>query len=125
MPGAISVVARPRQRLRVPVGLIVTATLSTVATVVLIGLVAVPAGPVVCPAIMPPPTNCMPSYREGTAIVITVVALALYVATVVIAFTVGRRRPAIVTGGIILLAIVLLGAWPLIRVLPGFPLSWV
>jgi hypothetical protein len=64
----------------------------------------------------------MPSYREGTAIVITVVAVALYVATIVIAFTVGRQRPALVTAGIVLLGIMLLAAWPVTGLLPGFPL---
>ena len=120
MSGVASAGAAPRQRSRVPIGQIAIATLIAVATVVVIWLVAVPAGPVVCPAIMPPPTNCMPSYREGTAIAITAVTI-----TVVIAFTVGRRRPALVTAGIVVLGIVFLAAWPLIGLLPGFPLSGV
>lgn len=125
MSGAASVGVAPRQRSGVPVGQIVIATLIAVAAVVVIWLVAVPAGPVVCPAIMPSPTNCMASFREGTAVVITVVTLAVYVATVVIAFTVGRRRPALVTAGIVVLGIMLLAAWPLIGLLPGFPLPGV
>ncbi|WP_299086746.1 hypothetical protein [uncultured Microbacterium sp.] len=125
MSGPVSIGAKPRQRSRVPVGLIVTATLLTVATLAVIWLVAVPVGPVVCPAIMPPPTNCMPSYREGTAIVITAASLVIYIATVVAAFTVGRQRPATVMAGIVLLGIMLLGAWPLIGLLPGFPTSLV
>jgi hypothetical protein len=106
----------------VPIGQIVMATILAAAVVAVVWFVAVPAGPVVCPAIMPPPTNCMFSYREGTAVVLTIVTLAVYVATLVIALTVGRRRPVIVTAGIVVLVVVLLGAWPLIGLLPGFSL---
>ncbi len=99
------------------------ATVLTAATLALAWFVAVPIGPVVCPAIMPPPTNCMSSYREGTAVVISTVTLVVYAATALLAFTVGRRRPAIVTAGIVVLALVLLATWPLIGVLPGSPVA--
>ncbi len=113
----------PRQRSPMRVGQIVIATLVVIATLGLTWFVAVPAGPVVCPAIMPPPTNCMSSYREGTAVVLTVVSVAVYTATVVIALTVGRRRPVLTTEGIVMLGVLLLVAWPIIGLLPGFPLS--
>lgn len=68
-------------------------------------------------------TNCMPSYREGTAVVLTVVSVAVYMATVIIALTIGRHRACLTTTGIVMLGLLLLAAWPVTGLLPGFPLS--
>lgn len=86
-------------------------------------MIAVPVGPVACPAIMPPPTNCLASYREGTAIVLSVLDVAVSVTTILVASTAGRRRPALVKAGIVVLGLMLLAVWPAIGWLPGFPLS--
>lgn len=123
MSGATRVGATPHQRSQVPARQLVIATVLAAATLAVVWLVAVPLGPVVCPAIMPAPTNCMSSYREGTAVVISAVTLVVYTATALLAFTAGRRHPAIVTGSVVVLALVLLAAWPLIGLLPGFPLA--
>lgn len=123
MPGGTSADATARRRSRIPLRQVVMATIIALVTIVVIWWLAVPAGPVVCPAIMPPPTNCLPSHREGTAIVLTVVTAAIYVTTVVIALTLGRRRPAIASVGVVVLIVALLVAWPLIGLLPGFAVS--
>lgn len=123
MSGATQGDATSRERLRVPLGRLAIATVLTASTLAVVWFVAVPLGPVACPAIMPPPTNCMSSYREGTALVISVATVSIYAATVVGALTIGRRRPAIVTAGIVVLTALLVTAWPLIGLLAGFPLA--
>lgn len=115
--------ATPRERLRVPVGRLAIATVLAAAILAVAWFVAVPLGPLVCPAIMPPPTNCMSSHREGTALVISVATVLIYTATVAVALTIGRQRPASVTAGIVVLAGLLLMAWPLTGLLAGFPLA--
>lgn len=102
---------------------VVFATVFAVATIVLTWLIAVPWGPVACPAIMPPPTNCISTYREGTALVVTVAVVLIYAATMALAFTVGRRRGAVAVAGVTILGIALVGAWPLVALLPGFPIA--
>lgn len=68
---------------------------------------------------MPPPTNCMSSYREGTAVVISGVTLVVYAATALLACTVGRRRPVTMTACTVVLALVLLATWPVVGLLPS------
>jgi hypothetical protein len=102
-------------------GLVATATVIAGATVALIWLAAVPWGPVVCPAIYPMPTNCVPEYRAGTAFVMTVIVAAAFVATMLVAML-GRRSRAVVIAGVALLALVMIASYLVIAWAPGFPI---
>jgi hypothetical protein len=102
-------------------GFVVTATLLAGATIALIWLAAVPWGPVVCPAIYPMPTNCVPEYRAGTALVMTLIVVAAYIATVLVA-TRGRRSRALVIAGVAMLALMMIASYLVIAWAPGFPI---
>ena len=70
----------------------------------LIWLAAVPWGPVVCPAIYPMPTNCIPEYRVGTALIMTVVIACIYLGTILVAVIGPRPRGLVITGVVLLAA---------------------
>src|SRR5688572_13153508 len=103
-------------------GLIATATVMAGATIALIWLAAVPWGPVVCPAIYPMPTKCVPEYRAGTALVMTLMVAAVYVATMLVA-VLGRRSRSLVIAGVVLLALVMIVSYVVIAWAPGFPIE--
>jgi hypothetical protein len=103
-------------------GLVATATLIAGATIALIWLAAVPWGPVVCPAIYPMPTNCVPEYRAGTAVVMSLVVSAVYISTI-LAAVVGRRSRALVVAGVALLSLLMIASYLLIAWAPGFPIG--
>lgn len=67
------------------------ATLVAALTLAAIWWLAVPRG-TVCPAIHPAPAGCLTANREVAAVLWTAVVALLYVGTVVVARTVGRRR---------------------------------
>lgn len=98
---------------------IVAALLLTAGTVALVWLVGVPWGPVVCPAIDPPPTNCVPVYRSGTALLVTGVVLAICVATVCLALWAPRLR-GLIYAGLTVLAIAPIASYAAVSLLPGF-----
>ncbi|MDT0156203.1 hypothetical protein Q9R19_01050 [Microbacterium sp. ARD32] len=83
--------------------LMLAATALTGGAIALVWLVAVPWGPMVCPAIYPAPRNCFASDRAGTALVSTVIVIVLYLATMATAL-VGRRVRALTIAGVVLLA---------------------
>ncbi|MFB7891558.1 hypothetical protein ACFC1I_05100 [Microbacterium sp. NPDC056044] len=101
--------AGPRpQTARTPWGLIVAATLLTGATIALIWLAAVPWGPVVCPAIYPIPSYCVPENRTGVAMIATIAVVLIYAGTVIAAVAGGRwlRAAKIGTGVLVAAPIV-------------------
>jgi hypothetical protein len=83
---------------------LVVATVLLVAALLIVWLVAVPVGPLACPAIYPAPRNCTEPGRSGTAVVVTVVVAALYVATVLLALRGRRSRRPLVTTGVLAIA---------------------
>lgn len=98
---------------------IVAALLLTAGTVALLWFVAVPWGPVACPAIDPPPTNCVPAYRSGTALLLTCVVFAVCVATVGVALWAPRRR-GLIYAGLTMSAIAPIASYAAVALLPGF-----
>lgn len=103
-------------------GLLLTATLLAAGTVALIWLVAVPVGPVVCAAVYPATSNCFLEHREGSALVMTVIVVALYVLTMLLAAFLGRPRGVVVTG-VILLAIAPFVSYAVVAWAPGFAIG--
>lgn len=104
-------------------GWVIAATLLAAGTVALLWFAAVPWGPLVCPAIDPPPRNCMESQRVGSALVATIAVLAVYAATVLFA-VVGRPRwHALVVAGVVLLAVAPIVAYLAVAWMPGFPVG--
>lgn len=101
---------------------VVTASALAVATITLVWWLAVPWGPIFCPAIYPAPTNCVSTYREGTAVVVTIVVALVFAITILLAFTVGRHRRGLVLAGVMMLGLALVASWPLVAALPGFPI---
>lgn len=110
--------ARPAPR----VGFVVAAAVLTLASMVLVWAVAVPSGPLVCPAVYPAPTNCRTGFRIGTAVVASIVIGVACLVTVAAAL----RRPAwegVATGGILVLVAAPFLAYALVTGLPGFVLG--
>ncbi|MFK3678737.1 hypothetical protein ACI2IP_13480 [Microbacterium sp. NPDC090218] len=105
-----------------PWSLLVSATLLAAGTVALICLVAVPVGPVVCAAVYPPTSNCFLGHREGSALVMTVIVLAVYVVTILIA-AVFRRSRAVLLVGVVLLAIAPFVSYAVVAWAPGFSIA--
>lgn len=105
-----------------PVPLIVAASLLAAGTIALIWLVAVPWGPLVCPAIDPAPRNCFASDRAGTAVVATITVCLVYLATLTAALFGGRRRRAWTLTGVVVLAVAPIACYLSIAWLPGFAL---
>jgi hypothetical protein len=107
---------------RAPVswGLVVAATLLMAGTITLIWLAAVPWGPIVCPAIYPAPRNCFTADRAGTGLIVTVVVLVIYIATMLLAFVGTRSRRPLVIAGVVLLALAPLVSYLVVAWIPGF-----
>lgn len=98
------------------------ATLLAGVTVALVWFAAVPWGPIACPAIYPAPRNCLASDRGGTALVVTIAVLAVYLATMVTAL-IDRRARRLAIVGVILLAIAPVISYMSVAWVPGFPLT--
>ena len=110
--------ARPAPRL----GVVVAAAALALASVLLVWAVAVPWGPLVCPAVYPAPTNCRAEFRVGTGLLASIVIGVAFLLTLLVAL----RRPAwegVVIGGIILLVAAPFLAYVLVTGLPGFLLG--
>lgn len=122
MSEAINEPSRRTVRLPASWGLLATATVLVAGTVALFWLAAVPWGPIVCPAIDPMPSHCIPANREGTALVMTALVAAIYAVTMLVGlFT--RRMRRVVVGGVVLLAIAPIVGYLIIAWSPGFPLT--
>jgi hypothetical protein len=106
---------------RIPWRRLAVATILAVGTVALLWLVAVPVGPVVCPAIYPAPLNCFAGNREGSALIMTLVVGTLYILTLFAAAIPGRRR-ILTTAGVVLLAIAPFVSYAVVAWSPGFTL---
>ncbi len=102
--------------------LTLSAVLLAGGTVALIWGVAVPWGPVICPAIDPAPRNCRPDHRSGTATITTAIVGVIFVVTVFCGWVFPRRQ-AYLSGGVVLLALAPFVSYPLIAFLPGFPIG--
>ena len=120
---ATEIDARQRARAPIPWGLAVAATALTAGTLLLIWFVAVPFGPVVCPAIYPAPRNCFAVDRAGTGLVVTVIVITVYVGTLLLALAGSRRRRPLVVCGVVLLAIAPLIAYLAVAWIPGFAIN--
>lgn len=107
---------------RVPWGLVIAAAVLGGATIALLWLVAVPLGPVVCPAIDPAPANCLPENRAGTALVVSGVVGVVALATVLFGVLVRRPRGPVVAGAV-LLAPAPIVAYLVVAWSPGFVLG--
>ena len=107
----------------VPWGRVLAATLLAAATIALIWIAAVPWGPVVCPAVYPAPRNCFAWDRAGTGVVATVVVLAVYGATMLLALVGTRRRKPLVVVGVVLLAVAPVVSYLAVAWIPGFPIG--
>ena len=90
---------------QLPWPLIVTATTLTAVTILVIWLAAVPFGPLICPAIEPPPQSCIASSRTGTGVVVSAAVGLVYVATILAAILGRRRFKVWVLTGVILLGV--------------------
>lgn len=106
----------------IPWGVLLIATLLAVGTVALIWLVAVPVGPVVCAAVYPPTANCFRDHRVGSALVMTLIVVAVYVVTVLLAALVRRPRRAILIG-VGLLALAPFVSYAVVAWSPGFAVA--
>ncbi|KQP71400.1 hypothetical protein ASF40_06400 [Microbacterium sp. Leaf288] len=89
----------------------IAATLLAVGTIVFLWLVAVPWGPIVCPAIEPAPLNCQQPHRADSATVATWVVLGIYALTMLFALVAPIRRRSVVVVGVTLLAICPIAAY--------------
>lgn len=94
-----------RRREDVSVGLMIAATLLAAGTIALIWLVAVPFGPIVCPAIDPAPRNCQQGHRVDNATIATVAVAGVYVVTMLFALVGSLRRRSVVIAGVTVLAV--------------------
>lgn len=92
-------VVKPRNTgaAKVWVGGIFTATLLTVAAILLLWAVAVPSGPEVCGLVYPAARNCFTDDRIKAGALWSTVLGVLYVALLLVAF-VARRRVFVVAG---------------------------
>lgn len=113
---------KPSAQTRPPGGLAIAATLIMLGTIALLWLAAVPVGSGVCPAIDPPPTGCLASYRAGSGLVATIVVVTLWGATILAALPRRRTmRPAVVVG-VALLALSPFVTYAAVAWSPGFTL---
>jgi len=103
-----------------PWGLTVASTLIAAATIAMIWLVAVPWGPLVCPAVYPAPTNCFESHRAGTGVIATIGVSAIYLATMLLALSRRARRGSWALAGFVLLVLAPVASYLSVAWLPGF-----
>lgn len=98
---------------------LVAATVLATATIAVIWFIAVPVGPVVCPAIYPSPPNCFAANRAGTGLWATVATVIVWVGSIVA----GLSRPHLgriaAKAGIGLLAIAPFVSYVLVAWAPG------
>lgn len=113
---------RTADRLPIRWGVLVIATVLAVGTVALIWLVAVPVGPVVCAAVYPSTGNCFRDNREGSALVMTLIVVAVYVVTVLLAALVRRPRGTSLIG-VGLLAVAPFVSYAVVAWSTGFALA--
>lgn len=104
---------------RAPWGLMVAATLLAGATIALIWLAAVPWGPMVCPAIYPMPSYCIPENRTGVAVIATMTVALVYAATVVAAIA-GDRWLRLAKAGTGVLIAAPIVTYLCVAFIPGF-----
>jgi hypothetical protein len=106
-------------RTRTPWAIIITATALTAVTVIIIWLAAVPWGPVVCPAIYPMPTYCIPEYRTGVALLATITVILVCAGTIIAAIAGGKwRRAAGIGVGLLIAAPI--ASYIAVAFTPGF-----
>ncbi|MDQ1136081.1 hypothetical protein QE410_000880 [Microbacterium sp. SORGH_AS 1204] len=106
---------RPTSRL----GVVAVAGALALVSVLLIWGIAVPSGPLVCPAVYPAPTNCRAEFRVGTGLVASIVIAAAFVLTVCVALRRSAWRGA-ATCGVLVLVVAPFLAYALVTGLPGF-----
>lgn len=112
----------PTTTSRVPWGILVAATLLAAVTIAIIWLAAVPWGPMVCPAIYPAPSYCLPEYRAGVVTIATIIVVLIYAATVIAAFSGGRWRLAARIGTGVLVAAPIV-TYLCVAFIPGFAVT--
>ncbi len=100
----------------VPIRLLIIASALFAATLCGIWLLAVPVGPLVCPAVLPPPSNCIEDYRAGNAVVVSLCAVVAYALTLVVALM--GQRP-LVRAGVAVLAVAPIASYVVVAFLPG------
>ncbi|MDF2563452.1 MAG: hypothetical protein K0R99_4898 [Microbacterium sp.] len=83
---------------------------------------AIPWGPIVCPAILPPPKSCMASHRAGSGLLATIAIAVVYVLTLIAALLDGRVWHRVAVTGVCLLAVAPVVAYLAVAWIPGFPL---
>ncbi|UUE19301.1 hypothetical protein [Microbacterium sp. J1-1] len=120
MTTSASVVQRPVRR-RLPWVLMLLATVLTLGTVAFIWLVAVPVGPLVCAAVDPPTSNCFLSHRQGSALVMTVIVIAVYLLALLPALL--RRARGVLVVGVVLLASAPFVSYAVVAWAPGFAMA--
>lgn len=83
--------------------------------------IAVPSGLFVCPAIDPPPTNCLPAYRAGTGLVMSIGTAIVLVVALIAALRQPKLR-VLSSVGLVVLVFAPFVSYALIALMPGFPL---
>lgn len=121
---ADSAASRPQSTGHVAWGVILSGTLLTGGAIALIWMLAVPVGPVVCPAVHPAPRNCFASDRAGTALIVSFAIGLIYIATMIFATKQQvRRHSAVGLVGVALLAIAPIVGYLIVAWIPGFALT--
>ncbi|MGS0559966.1 hypothetical protein [Microbacterium aurugineum] len=120
MTTSASAVQRPVRR-PLPWVLMLLATVLAIGTVAFIWLVAVPVGPLACAAVEPPTSNCVLSHRQGSALVMTVIVVAVYVVTLLPALL--RRARGVFVVGVVLLAAAPFVSYAVVAWAPGFTIA--
>lgn len=107
---------------RVRWGALIAASVLAVGTIALIWFVAVPIGPLVCPAVYPMPTNCAAANREGSAVVATGIVVGSFIVTALATLWRTRVGATLTALGVTVLALAPVIAYASIAWSPGFPI---